>query len=53
MNFNRATDEKMAKYMEDHTLYPKAEDVPYEKVCQYCNYTDICLRNYYEVHGDV
>lgn len=39
------------KYMNSDELHEFAEyRTPHEKVCSNCNYSELCLRSYYEVH---
>ncbi|MEI8216538.1 MAG: hypothetical protein WCF96_05515 [Eubacteriales bacterium] len=40
---------RINKYMESSKLYQKKIELPHKKVCENCNFTDVCLRNYYEV----
>lgn len=54
MQFNKDDVDKLAKiYMEGESLYPDFKDLPHEKVCEHCSYTEICLRNYCEVRENV
>lgn len=48
MDFNPPDlSELMTKYMTNHTLYPSLDKLPHEKVCENCNYSDVCLHNHY------
>lgn len=58
MDFNKDNiNEKISHYMTSNQLYPKRSELPHKKVCESCNYSEVCLLNYYEastaVEGDV
>lgn len=38
-------------YMESSKLFPSGSDIPHEKVCEECNYNELCL-NYYLDKGE-
>jgi hypothetical protein len=39
---------KISEYMTSAQLYPYRNELPHKKVCENCNYSEVCLRNYYE-----
>lgn len=48
MKFNKPNvDEEIINYMSSKRLYPNAKELPHKKVCENCNYSDVCLRDYY------
>lgn len=49
MNFNKSgLDTAMEDYMLSSRLYPTRAELPHKKVCDNCNFSEICLRDYYE-----
>ena len=52
MDFNRRNlNEQLKEYMtEDDELYPRLDDRPHQKVCENCNFSNICVLHYQEVH---
>ena len=54
MDFNKdELNEKIASYMIGSQLYPNRNELPHKKVCENCNYSEVCLRDYYEAHISV
>lgn len=53
MNFKKQDVNKLiCDYMKSNKLYPQSNNLPHYKVCENCNFSDICLRNYYLAHLD-
>lgn len=49
MDFNKPNLENlMDVYMHSPALYPSRNELPHRKVCENCNYTAVCLRDYYD-----
>lgn len=44
-------DDKINSYLESDRTYPALEELPHHKICAYCNYRDVCLRDYYEANS--
>ena len=34
--------------MQSPQLYPSRKDLPHKKVCENCNFSEVCLRDYYD-----
>lgn len=47
MKFNKYKNDKVVEYMNSDKLYPEPKDIPNKKVCQYCNFNDVCLLSNY------
>lgn len=49
MNFQRdGINDLIRKYMLSSALYPVLDEVPNHKICENCNFNDVCLRDYYD-----
>ena len=49
MNFEKdGINEKIEFYMQSPQLYPSRKDLPHKKVCENCNFSEVCLRDYYD-----
>ena len=49
MNFEKDDiNEKITTYMQSPQLYPLRKDLPHKKVCENCNFSEVCLRDYYD-----
>lgn len=45
-------DQSISNYMDSNQLYPVITELPHKKVCENCNYREICLRDYYEAYTE-
>lgn len=43
--------ELISDYMVSSQLYPRRNELPHKKVCENCNFSEACLRDYYEAHA--
>lgn len=41
-------DDRIVQYMKSNQLYPTRANLPHKKVCGNCNFSDVCLRDYYQ-----
>ena len=49
MNFEKDNiNESIITYMQSPLLYPSRKDLPHKKVCENCNFSEVCLRDYYD-----
>jgi hypothetical protein len=49
MNFEKDNiNEMIVSYMQSPQLYPSRTDLPHKKVCENCNFSEVCLRDYYD-----
>lgn len=49
MNFEKdCINQKIEDYMQSHQLYPLRKELPHKKVCENCNFSEVCLRDYYD-----
>ena len=49
MNFEKDNiNEMIVSYMQSPQLYPSRNDLPHKKVCENCNFSEVCLRDYYD-----
>lgn len=54
MNFTLPDmDAQLTKYMNAPDLYPRHDALPHEKVCENCNFNEVCLRNYYNANAQI
>lgn len=52
MNFRKQDLAKLlTEYMTGDRLYPGRSELPHKKVCENCNFGEICLRDYYEANA--
>ncbi len=51
MDFNKGNiDEKINSYMFSSRIYPYVNELPHKKVCENCNFREVCLRDYYNAY---
>ena len=49
MNFEKDNiNEMIVSYMQSPQLYPLRAELPHKKVCENCNFSEVCLRDYYD-----
>jgi hypothetical protein len=49
MDFNKpGLTDKIKDYLTSVQIYPHRDDLPHKKVCEDCNFGEVCLRDYYE-----
>lgn len=54
MNFNKdGLPELISNYMVSNQLYPRHNELPHKKVCENCNFSGVCLRDYYEAFAQI
>jgi hypothetical protein len=54
MAFTRENlEELIIGYLQSNDLYPQSQYLPHEKICEYCNFSDVCLRDYYSHRSEV
>ena len=46
--YKEGINEKIESYMQSQQLYPSRKELPHKKVCENCNYNEVCLRDYYD-----
>jgi len=54
MNFDKdGLSESISNYMGSNQLYPRRDELPHKKVCENCNFSGVCLRDYYEAFAQI
>lgn len=54
MDFNKKDiDEKIDNYMLSSQIYPYINELPHKKVCENCNFREVCLRDYYNAYTEL
>lgn len=49
MDFEKkGINESIESYMQSAQLYPSRKELPHKKVCENCNFNEVCLRDYYD-----
>ncbi len=54
MNFDKdGLPELISNYMVSNQLYPRRDELPHKRVCENCNFSEVCLRDYYEAFAQI
>lgn len=53
LDFNRASDQQVRNYLSENRIYPTTDELPPTVVCDNCNFSALCLRNYYDANAEI